>query len=219
MFFSNALAASEKNWYVSVYGAQASSEETYLIKILTTGAAELVDSRLLAVAVGKELWRHKSNYFSLEAEGQFVKHWGLENFSCSCRACGDPGWDWEEGYSHETQNSGYHTHEEYNALLILRWLEFPWNRYLVTSFAFGDGLSYATKEPPIEMNQHNKNHGTENETSKLLNYMLFELAFALPQYQQFNVVLRIHHRSGIFGLINGVSGGSNFIGAGVKYYF
>ena len=84
---------------MSVYGAQASSEETYLIKILTTGAAELVDSKLLALAVGKEIWRHKSNYLSLEAEGQFVKHWGLENFSCSCPACGDPGWDWEDGHS------------------------------------------------------------------------------------------------------------------------
>lgn len=215
----NALAVSKKDWFVSVYGAQASGEQTYLMEIITAGDAEFVGSRLLALAVGKELWRHENNYLSLEAEGQFVKHWGYEQFSCSCPACGNPGWDWAEGHSYETQNSGYHTHEEYNALLILRWLKFPWNRYLVTSFAFGDGLSYATKEPPIEMDQHNKNHGIENETSQLLNYMLFELAFALPQYQKFNVIFRIHHRSGIFGLFNGVSGGSNFVGAGMKYNF
>ena len=215
----NVLAVSEKDWFICVYGAQASDEETYLMEIIGQGKTEFVDSRLIALAVGKKLWRYKS-CLSLEAEGQFVKHWGLKRFSCSCRpACGNPGFDWAEGQSYEKQNSGYNTHEEYNAVLILRWLKFPWNRYLLTSFAFGDGLSYATKEPPIEMNQHNINHGIENKNSKLMNYMLFELAFTLPQLPEWSAIFRIHHRSGMFGLINGVSGGSNFIGAGIKYDF
>ncbi len=215
----NVLAVSEKGWFISVYGAQASSEETYLLKIIGEGEGKFVDSRLLTLAVGKELWRYKS-YLSLEAEGQFAKHWGLKQFSCSCRpACGNPGWDWAEGQSYEKQNSGYNTHEEYNAVLILRWLKFPWNRYLLTSFAFGDGLSYATKEPPVEVNQHSINHGDDYNSSKFLNYMMFELTFALPQLPEWNAILRVHHRSGMFGLINGVSGGSNFLGAGIKYDF
>lgn len=214
----NVFAVSEKNWFACVYGAQAGDEQTYLIEIISQGDAKLVDSRLLALAIGKELWRYK-DYLSLEAEGQFAKHWGRKNFSCSCSACGDPGVDWAEGRSHETQNSGYHTHEEYNLLLVLRWLEFPWNRYLITSFAWGDGLSYATKEPPVEMDQHSINHGEDYDSSKFLNYMLFELALALPQIPEWNLIFRIHHRSGMFGLINGVHGGSNFLGAGLKYKF
>ncbi|MBW1893737.1 MAG: hypothetical protein JRI91_08600 [Deltaproteobacteria bacterium] len=189
-----------------------------MLEIIREGGAELVDSRLLALAVGKELWRYK-NSLSLEAEGQFVKHWGFERFSCSCSACGDPGWDWAEGQSYEKQNSGYSTHEEYNVLLILRWLKFPWNRYLITSFAFGEGLSYATKEPPVEINQHAINHGLDYNSSKFLNYLLFEITFALPQLSEWHAILRVHHRSGMFGTMNGVSGGSNFIGAGIKYDF
>ena len=56
----------------------------------------------------------------IEAEGQIVKHWGIQD------------------------------HFEFNALFILRWLSFPWDEYLDTSFAVGDGISYATKYPEIE---------------------------------------------------------------------
>jgi len=41
-------------------------------------------------------------------------------------------------------------HWEFNGLLVARWRLFPWDKYLDTSFAIGDGISYATEVPEIE---------------------------------------------------------------------
>ena len=103
-------------------------------------------------------------------------------------------------------------HWEFNGLGISRWLLFPWDNYIDTSIAAGIGLSYATETPVIE----DKNH---SETSQLLTYLLFEVAFSLPKVPQWSVVGRIHHRSGAFGLFNGVRGASNALGVGIRYSF
>lgn len=123
-----------------------------------------------------------SRHLDLEVEGQAVKHFGDQN------------------------------HWEFNALLALRWNTFPWDSYLDTSFAFGNGVSYATRTPRIEEVQHEKTHA-------FLDYMLFELALSLPQEPRWSLVWRIHHRSGAFGLFNGVHGASNALGMGLKYHF
>jgi hypothetical protein len=103
-------------------------------------------------------------------------------------------------------------HWEFNALGISRWLPFPWDHYIDTSFAMGLGVSYATETPEIEK----KNH---NDTNQFLAALLFEAAFALPDVPQWEFVARIHHRSGAFGLFNGVTGASNAWGLGVRYNF
>ena len=121
-------------------------------------------------------------YIDFEAEVQIVKHFDLQD------------------------------HFEFNALFIIRWLPFPWDEYLDTSFAFGDGFSYATKYPEIEVQE-------EGETSKILNYFMFELAFVIPEQPNWSVFIRLHHRSGVFGLIDGVHGGSNATGIGFRYTF
>jgi len=122
------------------------------------------------------------HYLRLEGEGQVAKHWGEQD------------------------------HFEFNALFVLRWLPFPWDRYLDTSFAVGEGLSYATDDPEIEVEKH-------DHTARLLNYLMFELAVVVPHRPQWTLFGRVHHRSGVFGLFDGVSGGSNVVGAGVRYTF
>lgn len=121
-------------------------------------------------------------YLRLEGEGQVVKHWNVQD------------------------------HFEFNALLVLRWLPFPWDRYLDTSFAVGEGLSYATDDPEIEVEKHDR-------TARLLNYLMFELAVVVPRQPQWTLFGRVHHRSGVFGLFDGVDGGSNVVAAGVRYTF
>jgi hypothetical protein len=111
-------------------------------------------------------------------------------------------------------HSGKQTHGEVNAAFTLRWLPFPWDRYLDTSFAFGNGLSYAASEPELEIRE-----GDEKETNQLLYYILVELAFTVPQYHSWDVFVRIHHRSSVFGVIDGISTGSNFVGMGLRYRF
>jgi hypothetical protein len=119
----------------------------------------------------------------IEAGGQIVKHWGIQD------------------------------HFEFNALIILRWLPFPWDEYLDTSFAVGDGISYATKYPEIEVG---KKHPV---SQKILNYLMFELAFVVPKKPNWSVFIRLHHRSAMFGLIGGEDGGSNAAGIGFRYTF
>lgn len=121
------------------------------------------------------------------------------------------------GYELEGQvatHSGEQSHQEVNGAFTLRWLSFPWNRYLLTSFAFGNGLSYATSEPELEIRE-----GDEHETNQLLYYILVELAFSLPQQPDWALFVRIHHRSSVFGLIDNITTGSNFVGLGLRYRF
>ena len=102
-------------------------------------------------------------------------------------------------------------HFEFNALLVARWHRFPWNEWLDTTLAVGEGVSWATETPRVEADDH-------SHTSQLLNYLLFELTLATPQSRWYWSA-RIHHRSGAFGLYDGVRGGSNFVGMGMGYRF
>jgi hypothetical protein len=122
------------------------------------------------------------DYFNLEIEGQVAKHFGDQH------------------------------HWEFNGVAYLRWLPFPWDSYLDTSFAAGAGLSYATSVPEVEA----KNH---DETAKFLGALMFELAFSHPSIPQWGFVTRLHHRSGAGGLFNGVHGASNAWAIGIRYSF
>lgn len=121
------------------------------------------------------------------------------------------------GYEIEGQvgvHSGDQDHVEANCAFTLRWLPFIWDKYVDTSFAFGNGLSYASKDPPLE-----ERESDDKKTNQWQYYISVEMAFALPQKPQWELFLRIHHRSSVFGLIGGVSSGSNFVGPGIRYYF
>jgi hypothetical protein len=102
-------------------------------------------------------------------------------------------------------------HWEFNGLVTGRWEKFWWDDTIDTSLAFGMGPSYATDEPQVEID----NNG---ETSKFLIYWMIELALGLPDHPQTALILRLHHRSNAWGLIN-EDGGSNAIGIGMKYRY
>ena len=118
-------------------------------------------------------------------------------------------WEWE---TNVVKHSGMQDHFEFNALLFLRWHRFPWDGFVDTTFGLGAGPSYALEKPPVEIAQH-------ETVSKLLNQLSAELTFARPGDSRWSAVIRIHHRSGANGVIRGVSGGSNFYCAGIRYHF
>ena len=119
------------------------------------------------------------------------------------------GWELE---GQAGKHHGLQDHWEFNGLLVLRWHHFPWDRYLRTSLAIGEGISYATRTPYLEDNDHTR-------TSKLLNHLVGELTIGLPQLPAWDLSGRIHHRSGVFGLFNGVHGASNFLSIGLRHTF
>ena len=95
-------------------------------------------------------------------------------------------------------------------VFIGRWHYFPWNKYVDTSFAVGDGLSYYTDVSEVEKED-------DEDAQRVLNYLMFELALGLPEYPRWDLVFRIHHRSSVFGLVG--AGGSNFVCGGIKFAF
>lgn len=101
---------------------------------------------------------------------------------------------------------------EYDPFLLFQWKHFPWDKYVINTFGIGWGVSYDSRVSTWEK------HDADN-TKKLLNYLAFETSFALPTYPKLQLVLRLHHRSGAFGLYGADNAGSNFIGAGLRYSF
>jgi hypothetical protein len=124
-----------------------------------------------------------TTYIDLEVEGLVLKHMGKQY------------------------------HEEFDLLLVARWLTFPWNRYIETTFAVGNGLSYSTEKATLEERLYGE------KTSNLVNGMMFEWTFDVPSYQGWSLVWRFHHRSGVYGLYDGVRGAANAMGIGLKYRF
>jgi len=104
-------------------------------------------------------------------------------------------------------------HSEGNLLLVARWIKFPWNETVRTSAAIGEGISYASSIPDIERERSPGNN------AQLLNYLMLEVELAPPDDSPWSFVARIHHRSGVFGLYDGVSKGSNLLAAGLRYRF
>jgi hypothetical protein len=104
--------------------------------------------------------------------------------------------------------------------VYLRWHAFPWNNYLRTTIAISTGLNYATQIDELERLRDDNGTG-----SNLLHYLSPEITFALPEYDDWELVLRFHHRSGggnVFGdsaLFGGVTGASNFPTIGIRHRF
>ena len=119
-----------------------------------------------------------------EVEGQIAKHFGKQN------------------------------HWEFNPLLVLRWITFPWDRWADTSVAVGLGVSYATEAPELEALRH-----PDTGAERFLAYLMTELSVGIPGAPQWSVVARVHHRSGAWGLFSGVNGASNALALGIKYRF
>ena len=111
---------------------------------------------------------------------------------------------------------------EFWGAINIRWTDFPWNDYLKTSIGLADGVSIATQVDTKERLLNNYtivgNHLVFTG-SRLLNFFTPEMTFALPRYESYEVMVRFQHRSGAFGLINGVNAGAQFFTAGLRVHF
>jgi hypothetical protein len=140
------------------------------------------DNAYVGVVALARQFWHYKKYISFEVEGQIGKHFNTDD-------------QWE-----------------FVGLITARWHEFPWNNYVNTSFAVGDGISYYTEISNVEKKD-------DEDAQYALNYLMFELTLGLPQYPKWDLVLRIHHRSSMFGLVGPAGSGSNFVCGGFKYSF
>jgi hypothetical protein len=77
--------------------------------------AKFEDNAYIGVVALARQFWHYEKYISLEAEGQIGKHFNTDD-------------QWE-----------------FVGLIAARWHEFPWNNYVTTSVAVGEGISYYTE--------------------------------------------------------------------------
>ncbi|MFP4026604.1 MAG: hypothetical protein ACLFWL_02305 [Candidatus Brocadiia bacterium] len=111
------------------------------------------------------------------------------------------------------RHSGLQENWECNAAVNLRWETFPWDDYVNSTFSYGLGFSYAFGDPVIEEED-------DQHTHRLLFSMPIELTLAPPaKYDpSWDFFIRIHHRSGGYGIIAD-NQGSNFLTSGLRYHF
>jgi len=93
---------------------------------------------------------------------------------------------------------------------VLRWLPLPWDKVIEGSAAVGLGLSYAQLPPLLESTHLGR-------TSNMLFHFYLEYAVMLGKEGTWEGLFRIHHRSGMFGVFDGVVGGSDFLCLGARY--
>lgn len=196
--YSNEISSSKKNiyffkqdspWNLIIYGGRYT--ETDLLPILFRQRVNYKKSDIFVVGIARPLDFHFRNLL-IELESNIGKHFGLMNH-----------WEW-------------------NTFFIAR-LQSPFG--LPMSLALGDGLSIASENPKLE----NKNSGWDLEnftyqtksisSRNILNYLMVEFELGKPTYPFPSVFLRIHHRSGVFGLYckPDPACGSNFITYGVRF--
>ena len=103
---------------------------------------------------------------------------------------------------------------EVDLYLMYRITKFPWNNYITTTIAAGEGISYAFSTPYSEENNN-------SQTEQFLNFLTFEFTAGLPKYPDWQLVYRIHHRSGAYGTFtpHSSNAGSNSMGLGIRYSF
>ncbi len=103
---------------------------------------------------------------------------------------------------------------EWNNYFTFRWRDFPWNRTVLTTLGIGEGVSWASHVPQQEIDAEDE----PGNSRKFLNYVMVEMTFSLPEHPEWQVMYRLQHRSGVFGLYAPGTVGSTSAGIGVRYW-
>lgn len=97
--------------------------------------------------------------------------------------------------------------------LYFRYDGFSWNDTIYTTAAMNTGLSWITETSEFEKDR------SDGLSSQVLHNFSPEITIADPDNKDLELVLRLHHRSGIFGTIDGVHSGSTFVVTGMRVRF
>lgn len=112
------------------------------------------------------------------------------------------------------QRYGIQDESEVWAALFFRYHGFPWDKYIVTTIAASTGLNFASGVSQVE-----KERARDGEGDQLMHYFAPEVTFALPSAPQNQFFFRMHHRSGVFGLVSDAFGGAQYGTVGLRIWF
>lgn len=192
----NAYAEDYPNHLTILNGIWADTNLPDLPKKLVTGELDFEDSYFVGLAYSRTLVKDFS--IPLPFTGSSAKGWDLE----------------AEG----SLVKHYHLqdHLESNLALVLRTREFVPFSWLGWTFAAGFGGSYAFEQPNFEKGPD----GIRGEdTEQFQSHMLLEWDLFQPRFSRLHFIARVHHRSGIYGVISPQKTGSNFLAAGIRIDF
>ena len=98
--------------------------------------------------------------------------------------------------------------------LFVRYRGFPWDDVVVTSVALSTGLNYAT-----DISEMERDRARDDEGSRLMHFFSPEVTFALPSRPEVELLFRMHHRSGVFGVVSDAWGGAQYGTVGLRVRF
>jgi hypothetical protein len=90
----------------------------------------------------------------------------------------------------------------------------PWDRYLVMTVATSTGMDWASEVTDVE-----RDRARDDEGSRWMHYFSPEITFALPSNPNTELLFRVHHRSGVFGLVSDAWGGAQYASVGLRFRF
>ena len=112
------------------------------------------------------------------------------------------------------QRLGRQSATELWGAFYFRYAGFPWDRYLVTTAALSTGLNWASEVTEVELDR-----AQDDEGSQWMHFFSPEITFAAPSRPNVELVLRFHHRSGVWGLVSDAWGGAQYASVGVRVRF
>jgi hypothetical protein len=98
--------------------------------------------------------------------------------------------------------------------LFVRYHGFPWDDRIITTAAVSTGLNWADTVTGVE-----RDRAKDGEGSHWMHFFAPEITFALPSRPGTELLLRFHHRSGVFGLVSDAWGGAQYATIGVRFRF
>ena len=113
---------------------------------------------------------------------------------------------------------GLQDHFESVLALLLRSPQFPLLAGFSANVAIGEGLSYAYSLPKFEGSVAAEGLDAAGPR-QFLNYLAYEMEFSHEQVKNWHLLLNVHHRSGIWGVIAPHKTGANYIGVGIRADF
>lgn len=112
------------------------------------------------------------------------------------------------------QRFGKQSQTEVWGAFFFRYRGFPWDRYLINTVAISSGFNYANGISDREQERAHDGKG-----SQLMHFFAPEITFALPRAPQYELMFRVHHRSGVFGLVSDAWGGAQYGTIGLRVRF
>lgn len=185
--------AHAEGWRVGIYSGQwADTRLPYLPYNAATGRLTFDESYLTSVILSRHLL----------TRDLFIPHTSIGIADARIELEGTANF-----------HSGLQTHEEVTLGVMLRTRDYNLASAGTINFGWANGFSYALSPPAHE---YGTNLVRGEDTVQFQYYMGFEAEYAHTSWEQLSVFARLHHRSGIYGVISPSRTGSNIIGLGVR---